>query len=232
MAETSPLPPGQRELPNFPGFGFSRLARRAPHEGTELILELSGDDGGSDRVRAGELDALPRVEQVSDFHCVTTWSRRNLRWGGFRFRDFYESILVPRVSPSPKAQFVIFHGSDGYATSLLLHDALAEDVLLADTLDGEPLSVEHGAPMRIVAPAHYGYKNAKHLAGIEVRRDRRIRRPFIYRLIDHPRGRVAFEERGVGAPGWLLRYAYRPMIKNTIRKHRRALSSRSDERGR
>lgn len=112
-----------------------------------------------------------RSEQVSDFHCVTTWSVRGLRWGGVLFRDFYRELIRSQVCPMQDASLVVFVGQDGYRNALPLELLLADDVMLADTLDGEPLSAEHGAPRRLVAPAHYGYKSVKHLCRIEFRRD-------------------------------------------------------------
>lgn len=161
------------------------------------------------------------MEQTSDFHCVTTWTRRSLRWSGFRFSELYERIVVPLARPRPDARFVILR-QDGYASSLPLEDLLADNVVFADTLDGEPLSIEHGAPLRLVAPAHYGYKNAKHVSGVEFWRDDRYRYPA-FRFMVHPRARVALEERGRGVPGWLLRRLYRPLVRPTIRQFRRAL---------
>ncbi len=101
---------------------------------------------------------------------------------------------------------------------------ILDDVLLADRLDGASLGLDHGAPLRLVAPAHYGYKNVKHIAAIEFWRDRRnYRFPLPYpTLMDHPRGRVAFEERGIGVPGWLLRCLYRLIVPFTVWNMRRA----------
>jgi DMSO/TMAO reductase YedYZ molybdopterin-dependent catalytic subunit len=83
-----------------------------------------------------------------------------------RFADFFEHV-AGRSRPTDDVRLVVFHGDDGYRCSLPLEDLLAADVLLADTLDGAPLGIEHGAPVRLVAPAHYGYKNVKHLRRIE-----------------------------------------------------------------
>ena len=93
-----------------------------------------------------------------------------------------------------------------------------------ETRDVEPLPVAHGAPLRLVAPAHYGHKSAKHLCAIEFwRDDRHFRSPSTFRFMTHPRARVAFEERGTGVPGWLLRYLYRPMVRPGIWLFQRAL---------
>jgi DMSO/TMAO reductase YedYZ molybdopterin-dependent catalytic subunit len=218
-----PLPPGQFEIDEFPRFGLTRFARRFPKEPRQVQLSVTGDVGESLTV-SGELRDLPRVEQISDFHCVTTWSRRNLRWGGFRFSDFFSRIVAPRARPHPAATFVILRGQDGFATSLSLSDLLADTVLLADRLDGEPLTIAHGAPLRLIAPAHYGYKSAKHLKSVELwRDDRHFRAATPFGFMVHPRGRVAFEERGRGVPGWILRYLYRPLVRPTAQLFRREL---------
>lgn len=224
-AETSPhltLPPGQRAISEFPRFGLTRFATRFPRNPISIELVVRGDVEQPTTLTS-ELATLPRVEQISDFHCVTTWTYRSARWSGYRFSDFYRQPAAPRAHPRDDATFVILRGQDGYATSLPLADLLADDVLLADRLDGEPLSIAHGAPLRLVAPAHYGYKNAKHVDAIEFWRDDKTYRRSMLRFMDHPRARVALEERGRGVPGVLLRYLYRPFIRSTIRQFRRAL---------
>lgn len=226
MSEKTTLPPGQFESEEFPRFGLPKYAKRFPRQPRELRIQISGDLEQSS-VNAHELARLLRVEQTSDFHCVTTWSKRSLRWSGFRFADFFGEIVAPRAQQPSALTFVVLRCQDGYRTSLLLSDLMAPDVLLADQLDGAPLSIEHGAPLRLVAPAHYGYKNAKHVDRIELWRDDRNDRPAGLRFIDHPRARVALEERGRGAPGWLLRYLYRPLIGSTIARYRRALDEYS-----
>lgn len=207
------LPPGQFELDEFPRFGLTQFAHRFPAETRRISVKIAGDVDEPITV-ADELRDLPRVEQTSDFHCVTTWSRSSLRWSGFRFSEFYERIVLPRARPQRDATFVILRGQDGYASSLPLADLLADNVLFADRLNGEPLEIDHGAPLRLVAPAHYGFKNAKHVCAVEFwRDDRHYKPPTPFRFMSHPRGRVALEERGTGAPGWLLRYLYRPLIR-------------------
>lgn len=221
-----PWPAGQRELvaeaASFPRFGLLQFARRFPAKTSTRELKVVGDVA-QELVVADILDGLPQVEQVSDFHCVTTWSRRAVRWGGVRFADFHEQVIVPQARPLAKARTFILRGQDGARTTMLLEDLLAPDVLIATTLDGEPLPVEHGAPMRLIAPAHYGYKSVKHLSRIEIRTDDATFRPAAFRFMDHPRARVACEERGRGLPGWLLRYLYRPLVRPTMRYFAKAM---------
>jgi DMSO/TMAO reductase YedYZ molybdopterin-dependent catalytic subunit len=88
-------------------------------------------------------------------------------------------------------------------------DLMAPDVLLATEMDGRPLPLRHGGPLRLVAPAHYGYKSVKHLARIELRHETRRRLPL---SAHHPRGRVAYEERILGLPDGLIKLIYRYLV--------------------
>ena len=104
-----------------------------------------------------ELLALPRAEQVSDFHCVTGWSVEDVRWAGVRFRDLFERAL-----PLPSAKAVAFVSTEQpYVDTLTLEQALLPGAMLAYEMDGKPLSRPHGAPTRVVIPEMYGYKNVK-----------------------------------------------------------------------
>ena len=224
MASNQPLPPGQRESSDFPRFGILRFAKRFPSQTERIKINIAGDVGAP-IIISDALERLQRIEQESDFHCVTTWSCRALCWGGYRFRDVYETIIKPEAKPVEEATYVILKGQDGARSSLLLEDLLAEDVLLADTLNGEPLSIEHGAPLRLVAPKHYAYKSVKHLSRLEFWCNDTHFRPSAFRFMDHPRARVTLEERGIGFPGWFLRHLFRPMIRPTARYFRNAMDA-------
>jgi DMSO/TMAO reductase YedYZ molybdopterin-dependent catalytic subunit len=217
------LPPGQRARSDFPRFGLTPYAYRFPEFPERAQLVLSGDvldDATLDSPLAG----LIRVEHTCDFHCVTTWTRQKVQWGGVRFAEFYSQRIEPRVYEGTQVRTVVLRGQDGYRTTLLLSDLLAEDVLIADRLDGTQLSVEHGAPLRLVAPAHYGYKSVKHLSRLEFWQGVPSVRPAAFAFMDHPRARVAYEERGRWLPGWLLRLAYRPLIRSTAERFAKALA--------
>ncbi|MDB3936414.1 molybdopterin-dependent oxidoreductase, partial [Granulosicoccus sp.] len=112
----------------------------------------------------------------------------------------------------------ILCAQDGYRTSLILEDLMMEGVVLADSLNSQPLSVEHGAPLRLIAPAHYGYKNLKHLKRIEFFTDLPVVKRGFRAFLDHPRARVKEEERGRWIPGWILRYVYRTLITSTAKE--------------
>jgi DMSO/TMAO reductase YedYZ molybdopterin-dependent catalytic subunit len=215
----APLPAGQRVLDEFPRFGGAAFAMR-PIKHREIRLAITGKLVEGIVLTAVELATLPRVSVICDFHCAAGWSHRNLNWSGFLFKDVWGKLIAPRLKNPGEIGFVVLRGQDGYRTALPLADLLAPSVLIADRLGDRPLTIEHGAPVRLIAPAHYGYKSAKHLAGIELRADDRGYVPLMPRLMDHPRARVAFEERGRFLPGWLLRWIFRPFIQPIIRKLR------------
>jgi DMSO/TMAO reductase YedYZ molybdopterin-dependent catalytic subunit len=111
-----------------------------------------------------ELLALPKSEQISTFHCVTGWSVKNVHWGGVRLRD-----VLARASPLPGAHALEFVSAERpYVDSLTLEQSSLQDVMLAYEMDGRPLSRAHGAPLRLVIPEMYGYKNVKWLAAINL----------------------------------------------------------------
>lgn len=211
------LPPGQRAMADFPRFGVVAFAKRSL-KSKDIRLEISGALERSIVLTEIEFATLPRITLTADFHCAAGWSYRAPKWSGFRFRDVWHMLIVPNAQPASEHRFVVLRCQDGYRTALPLADLLAPDVLIADRLNGQPLSVEHGAPIRLVAPAHYGYKSAKHLDRIELRANDLGYRPLLPRLLDHPRARVALEERGCFLPGWLFRYLFRPFIGPIIRK--------------
>lgn len=216
MSLASNLPPGQEYRSDFPRFGLPQYADRRPTCTDRRLLSIR-INGGKAVVLDDAFAGLTTVERTSDFHCVTTWSYPSLTWRGVLFRDFVDKIVTPLAAGQP-LHYVVYRAQDGYKTSLPMADALDQSVLIADQLNQSPLCVAHGAPLRFVAPRHYGYKNLKHLAALEFYTERpSIKRGF-KAFLDHPRARVALEERGRWFPGWLLRRIYRPQIARTIKQ--------------
>lgn len=207
------LPPGQRETFLFPRFGLPQYANRFPSEVDRIRFSIGGDI--EEFEVSANLSALPRVHQISDFHCVTTWSKLNLQWSGYSFKDFYTALVLPKLTED--ITFVVLKAQDGYKTSLPLSDLMQPNVLLADQLDNKPLSMEHGAPIRIVAPDHYGYKNLKHIKRIEFYAEKKKVKQGYLSFMDHPRARVAKEERAGSGPGFFFRWLYKFGVKGTIR---------------
>jgi DMSO/TMAO reductase YedYZ molybdopterin-dependent catalytic subunit len=111
-----------------------------------------------------ELRALPHVEQVSTFHCVTGWTVNNVHWGGVRIGD-----VLDRARPRASGHALRFVSMEvPYVDYLTMPQASLRDVMLAYEMDGKPLPQEHGAPVRLIIPEMYGYKNVKWLQGIDV----------------------------------------------------------------
>jgi DMSO/TMAO reductase YedYZ molybdopterin-dependent catalytic subunit len=205
----SGLAPGQRPVSEFPRFG------RKPLQGLPSIppapaVRIEGAVVHAADVALAELQELPREERIADFNCVTTWCVRGLRWGGVPFAAFYKEVVASRCRPMQDVAWLRITGLDGGSAVVALEDALRDDVLLADSLDGEPLPLVHGAPLRFVSPSQYAYKSVKHLAAIELS----VAQPALG-AEEHPRARIALEERHPRNPAWTVRAPSRllaPMI--------------------
>lgn len=110
-----------------------------------------------------DLLALEQVEDVSDFHCVTAWSKLDMAWKGVRVSD-----LLALARPLETARAIMAHASDRYTTNVVLEEALKPDVLLVYQVDGVPLPREHGGPVRMITPQLYAWKGAKWIRRLEV----------------------------------------------------------------
>ena len=156
------LPPGQIQTDKFPVMTYGPT----PIIGTsEWRLELRGLVTAPRSLTFAELLALPQTTLNADFHCVTHWSRFDDDWSGVLFRDVWDVI---RDSVDAKAQHVVQHAYGGYTTNLPLSWMLEEDVMLAHTINGEPLDEEHGGPVRVFTPKRYAWKGAKWLRALEL----------------------------------------------------------------
>jgi DMSO/TMAO reductase YedYZ molybdopterin-dependent catalytic subunit len=166
------LPVGQRQVPNWPVLDLGDL----PDISLDTWrLEVDGLVDNPLALSWTAFLALPQVDDVSDFHCVTTWSRLGNRWSGVRFRTIAE-LAVPQEA----ARFVLCTGHDRlpgtnipYTTNLPLARAIEDDVLLVHTWDGQALPREHGGPCRMITPQLYAWKGAKWIRRIEVLADDR-----------------------------------------------------------
>jgi DMSO/TMAO reductase YedYZ molybdopterin-dependent catalytic subunit len=110
-----------------------------------------------------ELQALPRVEVIADFHCVTRFSTLDNRWSGFSTRAVLQLAAV-----RPQASHVLVHCYGDYTTNLPLEDFLSKRAVFADGHGGVPLPVDHGGPLRLVVPHLYAWKSAKWVSAIEL----------------------------------------------------------------
>jgi DMSO/TMAO reductase YedYZ molybdopterin-dependent catalytic subunit len=161
------LPVGQHAVKNWPVLD---LGEQPEVDVTRWTLEVGGLVENPFSLTWDQFLALPQAEDVSDFHCVTTWSRYDNRWGGVRFKTLAEMAV-----PKPEARFVVCTGYDcapgtyiPYTTNLPLARAIENDVLLVHTWEGSPLPREHGGPCRMITPKLYAWKGTKWIRKIEL----------------------------------------------------------------
>jgi len=160
------LPPGQRPVKNWPVLDLGDVPEI---DCASWRLEIGGACANPFTLSWEQFRALPQQDDISDFHCVTTWSRMDNRWRGVSFQTIAELAI-----PSQGAKFVATTGYDHmpgttipYTTNLTLERALDPDVMLVHTWEGEPLPVEHGGPCRMITPRLYAWKGAKWIRRIE-----------------------------------------------------------------
>jgi len=110
-----------------------------------------------------ELQALPRRETVCDIHCVTRWSRYDNVFEGVPVQ-----LLLARAGVQSDARYALVHAEQGFTTNLPLADLDRPENLLALRHGGEPLTPEHGGPVRLLVPHLYLWKSAKWVTGIEL----------------------------------------------------------------
>lgn len=166
------LPVGQHEVRNWPVLDLGDQPAIDP---ATWRLEVAGLVENPLLLTWDAFMALPQVEDVSDFHCVTTWSRYDNRWRGVRFRTLAELAV-----PNDEAAWVLCTGYDvmpgsdiPYTTNLPLSRAIEDDVLLVHTWEGRPLPPEHGGPVRMITPKLYAWKGTKWIRRIEFLADNR-----------------------------------------------------------
>jgi DMSO/TMAO reductase YedYZ molybdopterin-dependent catalytic subunit len=160
------IPPGQRLIEKWP------VLHHGPVHFIDIskwTLALTGLVREARVLDFQEFLALPRVQVLCDIHCVTSWSRLNNLWEGVS-----TSVIQELVELLPEAQFVLVHAAGGFTTNLSLEDFFQPDVLLAIKHDGQPLTPEHGYPVRLVVPRLYFWKSAKWVTGVEFLAEERL----------------------------------------------------------
>lgn len=154
------LPPGQHEVKNWPVLDLG-VHPEIPRHLWEL--QVKGHVEHPLVLDWAAFMALPQAEDVSDFHCVTSWSRMDNHWKGVRF-----SALMEKAVPKPDATHVYMKSYDGYTVNLPLAELMDDDVLLVHTWEGIDLPREHGGPVRIITPRKYAWKGAKWIKEIHL----------------------------------------------------------------
>jgi DMSO/TMAO reductase YedYZ molybdopterin-dependent catalytic subunit len=153
------LPPGQRLTEKWPVLHYGRVPSI---DVRNWSLTISGLVDRERVLSYEEFTALQQVEVFSDIHCVTTWSRYDNLWEGVSTGTIKEIVKI-----KSEAKHVLVLSEGGFTTNLPLEDFFQPDALFALKHDGQPLSPEHGGPVRLVVPRLYFWKSAKWVTGIE-----------------------------------------------------------------
>jgi DMSO/TMAO reductase YedYZ molybdopterin-dependent catalytic subunit len=153
------LPPGQSLTLKWPVLHYGSVPKFDPKTWDFRAYGLVETPR---RLTWAEFNALPKVHTTSDFHCVTRWSRFDNQWEGVAFRE-----LLRRVKLKPGAAYVLVHAEQGFTANLPLADLDRDEVLLATHHDGEPLTADHGYPLRLIVPHLYSWKSVKWVRALE-----------------------------------------------------------------
>ncbi len=203
---------GPHALERFPRFG-THSRDPPPAVPVDPVIEVGGR-----RVPVADLAGLERRAITADFHCVAGWSATGLHWEGVP--------VATLVAPAVGVTHLRFEGLDGHWSVAAIEDL--EGALIADTLNGKPLTAKHGAPARLVSPDQYGFVSTKHLCRIELL----DREPFFGSGAANPisgavlaalgfkrftRARVWKQERHRYLPAWFVRRAVAPLVRRPPR---------------
>jgi len=160
MKQAGRLPPGQSLTLKWPVLHYGSIPR---FDAEAWDFRIHGLVETPLRFSWKEFNALPKIRHVSDFHCVTRWSRFDNAWDGVAVRE-----LLRRANPKPQASHVLIHAEQGYTANLAIADLDREEVLLATHHDGQPLPLDHGYPLRLIVPHLYAWKSVKWVRSFEI----------------------------------------------------------------
>jgi DMSO/TMAO reductase YedYZ molybdopterin-dependent catalytic subunit len=155
------LPPGQFLTERFPVLHYGSVPRTNLKDWDFRIFGLVDEPV---RLSWQEFRALPETTLTADIHCVTRWSKLDTTWSGVLWRDFLSAL---GIKFSLDASHVMAHCEQGFTTNISLEILDDDDTMFAWAYDGEPLTPEHGWPLRLLVPKRYFWKSAKWIRGIE-----------------------------------------------------------------
>jgi DMSO/TMAO reductase YedYZ molybdopterin-dependent catalytic subunit len=184
IADQDRVPPGQYLAKGFPVLTYGATPKVSIDDWQFRIWGLAEET----TLKWSDFMSLPQSDFTADFHCVTRWSKLDVKWRGIKVTD-----LMKLVKIEPKAAYVMQHCYGGYTTNISLDDFLREENFFAHTLFDEPLPAEHGGPMRLVVPHLYAWKSAKWINGLEFLEQEEL--GFWERNGYHRRGEPWAEER-------------------------------------
>jgi len=171
------LPPGQALTQKFPVLHYGPVP---PFNPATWDFRVGGEVEEEVRWTWDEFNHLPRTNLVMDIHCVTRWSKFDTAWEGVSLRALVDQGLV---KPKSTARFVLQHAEFGFTANLPLEVMLSENFLMATHFNGQPITPDHGYPLRGVVgqiPSRddlktpYFWKGAKWLRGLEFLREDRL----------------------------------------------------------
>lgn len=186
-AQSDRVPPGQYLAKGFPVLTYGETPQISTDEWQFKVWGLVEDK----TFTWSDFMNLPQHDFTADFHCVTRWSKLDVKWTGVKVTDFVKEIAIDK-----KATHILQTCYGDYTTNLPIEDFIREENFFAHTLNGEPLPAEHGGPMRLVVPHLYAWKSAKWINGIEFMNGDRL--GFWERNGYHYRGNPWAEERYAG----------------------------------
>lgn len=153
------VPPEQRVTDGFPVLHYGPVLHV---DQDQWRFRLHGLVAKEQEITWEEFQALPRAKVECDIHCVTHWSKLGTHWEGVLGKT-----VVKLARTDAAARFAIVQGYGGFDTNLRLGDLTADNVLFADTFEAQPITAEHGGPVRLVVPHLYFWKSAKWVSGVE-----------------------------------------------------------------
>ena len=159
MRDAGRLPPGQSATLKWPVLHVGRVPRFDPQT---WDFRITGLVEKPVRLTWDEFTRLPMTQVTVDMHCVTRWSRFDVRWEGVLFTQVMKLITV-----KPGAKFVMVHAEEGFTSNVRLDDLMQPATLFALKHNGEPLPADHGYPVRLVVPHLYAWKSVKWVHGLE-----------------------------------------------------------------
>lgn len=156
------LPPGQRALKALKPMGGDEGDGKVE----TFRFKVHGAVKKPFEVDYKALLELPQVQKEADVHCVTGWSLLGGLWKGVQIATFANLAEV-----KPDAKYVIFEAANGYTANVPLAEATKDTCMVTYRLNGKPLSLDHGAPVRGLVPDLYFWKSAKWITGIKFVRE-------------------------------------------------------------
>ena len=157
-SDSERVPPGQHLAKRFPVLTYGETPEIETSAWQLRVWGLAEEK----TFTWSDFMAMPQHEFTEDFHCVTRWSKLDVKWAGIKVTDF-----MSHVELAPQTTHVMQHCYGGYTTNLTLEEFVREDNFFAHTLFGNPLDSDHGGPMRVVVPHLYAWKSAKWINGLE-----------------------------------------------------------------